>query len=119
LETHYLAASAETVAWGSFDAARATVLTIDPGMSSSSARRPASPRTRRHRSPDSRCCPNKPKFTPDAREALRRMIGLLSADYDMDRWDAHTLCSLAGDLRVTQLVDGNKGIHAMLDKFAI
>ena len=24
------------------------------------------------------------------------------------------LCSLACDLRVTQLVDGNKGIHAML-----
>ena len=26
------------------------------------------------------------------------------------------LCSLACDLRVTQLVDGNKGIHAMLAK---
>ncbi len=26
------------------------------------------------------------------------------------------LCSLAGDLRVTQLVDGNKGIHMMLPK---
>jgi acetamidase/formamidase len=25
-------------------------------------------------------------------------------------------CSLAVDLRVTQLVDGNKGIHAMLKK---
>jgi acetamidase/formamidase len=24
------------------------------------------------------------------------------------------LCSLACDLRVTQMVDGNKGIHAML-----
>jgi acetamidase/formamidase len=25
-------------------------------------------------------------------------------------------CSLAVDMRVTQLVDGNKGIHAMLPK---
>jgi acetamidase/formamidase len=26
------------------------------------------------------------------------------------------LCSLAADLRVTQVVNGSKGIHAMLDK---
>jgi acetamidase/formamidase len=26
------------------------------------------------------------------------------------------LCSLACDLRVTQMVDGSKGIHAMLSK---
>jgi acetamidase/formamidase len=26
------------------------------------------------------------------------------------------LCSLAGDLRVTQTVDGNKGVHMMLAK---
>jgi acetamidase/formamidase len=30
--------------------------------------------------------------------------------------DAYSLCSLAADLRVTQIVDGNKGIHAMLAK---
>jgi acetamidase/formamidase len=30
--------------------------------------------------------------------------------------DAYSLCSLAVDLRVTQVVDGNKGIHAMLAK---
>ena len=29
---------------------------------------------------------------------------------------AYMLISLAGNLRVTQLVDGNKGIHMMLDK---
>lgn len=62
-------------------------------------------------------------FDPDlddaARQALRRLIDLLEADYGMNRWDAYTLCSLAADLRVTQLVDGNKGIHAMLDKSAI
>jgi acetamidase/formamidase len=26
------------------------------------------------------------------------------------------LCSLAGDLRVTQTVDGNKGVHMLLAK---
>lgn len=30
--------------------------------------------------------------------------------------DAHTLCSIAADLRVTQTVDGNKGIHCVLAK---
>jgi acetamidase/formamidase len=59
-------------------------------------------------------------FDPDlddaAKQALRRMIDLLEADYGMDRWDAYTLCSLAADVRVTQLVDGNKGIHVILAK---
>ena len=30
--------------------------------------------------------------------------------------DAYTLCSIAADLRVTQTVDGNKGIHCVLAK---
>ena len=30
--------------------------------------------------------------------------------------DAYMFSSLAVDMRVTQLVDGNKGIHAMLPK---
>ena len=30
--------------------------------------------------------------------------------------DSYTLCSLAADLRVTQTVNGNKGIHCMLAK---
>jgi acetamidase/formamidase len=29
---------------------------------------------------------------------------------------AYRLCSLAGNPRVTQLVDGNKGVHMMLAK---
>ncbi len=29
---------------------------------------------------------------------------------------AYVFCSLACDLRVTQLVDGNKGIHAMVSR---
>ena len=34
----------------------------------------------------------------------------------MSRDEAYMLCSLAADLRVTQLVDGTKGVHAMLAK---
>lgn len=30
--------------------------------------------------------------------------------------DAYTLCSLAADLRVTQMVDGNKGVHCVIAK---
>ena len=51
-----------------------------------------------------------------AKQALREMIALVGEVAGLSPEDAYTLCSLAADLRVTQLVDGNKGIHAMLDK---
>jgi acetamidase/formamidase len=51
-----------------------------------------------------------------ARQALRRMIGWITAMTPLSRQDAYTLCSLAADLRVTQMVDVNKGVHCMLAK---
>jgi acetamidase/formamidase len=51
-----------------------------------------------------------------AKQALREMIKLLGELAQLPPADAYTLCSLAADLRVTQLVDGNKGIHTMLHK---
>ena len=48
--------------------------------------------------------------------ALRDAIQFLSASKGLTRDDAYALCSLAVDLRVTQIVDGNKGIHAMIPK---
>ena len=51
-----------------------------------------------------------------AKQALRGMIALLGEIRNMHPADAYSLCSLAVDLRVTQIVDGNKGIHAMLAK---
>jgi len=30
--------------------------------------------------------------------------------------DAYMLCSVAGDLNITELVDGNVGVHMMLPK---
>ncbi len=51
-----------------------------------------------------------------AKQALREMIQLISELAGLSREDAYMLCSIACDLRVTQLVDGNKGIHAMLPR---
>jgi len=59
-------------------------------------------------------------FDPDLDDcvvvALRSMIDLLGARAGLDRYQAYTLCSLAADLRITQVVNGNKGVHVMLDK---
>ncbi len=54
-----------------------------------------------------------------ARQALREMIDLIVEVAGLSRQDACSLCSLAADLRVTQIVDGNKGIHCMLPKSAL
>jgi acetamidase/formamidase len=51
-----------------------------------------------------------------ARLATREMIDFLATEKGMNRDEAYILCSLAADLRVTQLVDGTKGIHAMIAK---
>ena len=54
-----------------------------------------------------------------AKQALREMIALIRERADLSAEDAYTLCSLMADLRITQLVDGNKGVHAMLPKTAL
>ncbi len=62
-------------------------------------------------------------FDPDldvaAKEALRDMIRLIRGRVGISAEDAYMLCSLAGDLHVTQTVDGNKGIHCMMLKSLI
>lgn len=51
-----------------------------------------------------------------ARLATREMIEFLVSEKRMTRDEAYILTSIAADLRVTQLVDGTKGIHAMIAK---
>jgi acetamidase/formamidase len=51
-----------------------------------------------------------------AKQALREMIVLLGEVAGLAPADAYMMCSLACDLRVTQLVDVNKGVHAMIPK---
>ena len=59
-------------------------------------------------------------FDPDLDDcvviALRAMIDLIVARAGLDRYQAYALCSLAADLRVTQVVNGSKGIHCMIEK---
>jgi acetamidase/formamidase len=59
-------------------------------------------------------------FDPDLDDcvviALRQMIDLIVARAGLDRYQAYSLCSLAADLRITQVVNGNKGVHCMLEK---
>jgi acetamidase/formamidase len=59
-------------------------------------------------------------FDPDLDDcvviALRSMISLIVERTGIAKAEAYALCSLAADLRITQVVNGNKGVHVMLDK---
>src|SRR5256885_9496967 len=48
--------------------------------------------------------------------ALREMIDFLVNEKHLTREDAYQLSTVAADLNITQLVDGNKGVHAMIPK---
>jgi acetamidase/formamidase len=50
------------------------------------------------------------------RIALKEMIDFIVAQKGLTRLDAYSLCSIAVDFRITQVVDGNKGVHGMLPK---
>ena len=51
-----------------------------------------------------------------AKQALREMIVWLGELKGWSALDAYVTCSLACDLHVTQIVDGNKGVHAMFPR---
>ena len=51
-----------------------------------------------------------------AKQAVREMVAHICRRTNLSRNQAYMLCSLIGDLRVTQTVDGNKGVHMMMDK---
>jgi acetamidase/formamidase len=59
-------------------------------------------------------------FSKDLKEAtelaLRDMIAFLVDEKHLSRDDAYMLASAAVDMNITQLVDGNVGVHAMLPK---
>jgi acetamidase/formamidase len=59
-------------------------------------------------------------FSPDlnraALQAVREMVSFLETERHLTAEDAYMLTSVAADLRVTQIVDGTKGIHAVLPK---
>ena len=62
-------------------------------------------------------------FDPDldiaAQSALLQMIKLIGQRTGLSAEDAYTLCSIAADVHVTQLVNVHKGIHVLLAKSAL
>lgn len=48
--------------------------------------------------------------------AVRQMIQYLMNNKNMSQADAYMLCSVAGDVDISELVDGNVGVHVMLPK---
>lgn len=51
-----------------------------------------------------------------ARLAVEEMIDFLATEKHLTRDDAYMLTSVAADFSITQLVDGNKGVHATIAK---
>lgn len=50
------------------------------------------------------------------KQALREMIALIASRTNLSPLDAYQFCSLACDFRVTQTVNGIKGVHGMMKK---
>ena len=48
--------------------------------------------------------------------SLRQLLDIVCERAGLDRYQAYSLLSIAGDRRVTQVVNGNKGVHLMLEK---
>ena len=57
-----------------------------------------------------------PDLDQCAVQALRDMIALIGEKAGLSHADAYMLCGLAGDLRITQTVNGSKGVHMMLER---
>jgi len=55
-------------------------------------------------------------LTEATKLCVRETIDFLIAEKKLSRDDAYMLTSVAVDLRITQLVDGNKGVHGMIPK---
>jgi len=50
------------------------------------------------------------------RIAIQEMVDFLAANKKMDKHQAYQLTSLAGDVAITQLVDGTMGVHVKMPK---
>lgn len=57
-----------------------------------------------------------PELYEATRTAVREMIDFLVAEKHLSRDDAYMLISVAGDVDITELVDGNVGVHVLVPK---
>jgi acetamidase/formamidase len=59
-------------------------------------------------------------FDPDLEKAteiaIREAVEFLQAEAHLTSGEAYAVVSMAADLRITELVDGNKGVHVMIAK---
>jgi acetamidase/formamidase len=55
-------------------------------------------------------------LTAATRIAIQEMVDFLAATKQLDRHAAYQLTSLAGDVAITQLVDGTMGVHVKMPK---
>jgi acetamidase/formamidase len=55
-------------------------------------------------------------LTAATRVAIQEMVDFLAATKKMDKHRAYQLTSLAGDVAITQLVDGTMGVHVKMPK---
>jgi acetamidase/formamidase len=55
-------------------------------------------------------------LTAATRIAIQEMVDFLAATKKMDKHQAYQLTSLAGDVAITQLVDGTMGVHVKMPK---
>lgn len=60
-----------------------------------------------------------PSLDNAAEIALSEMISLICEITDLSRQDAYMLCSIAADLRITQTVDREKGVHCVIAREAL
>jgi len=55
-------------------------------------------------------------LTKATRIAIQEMVDFLAATRKMDQHEAYQLTSMAGDVAITQLVDGTMGVHVKMPK---
>lgn len=55
-------------------------------------------------------------LTKATKLAVQQAVEFISSEKGLSRADAYMLVSVGVDLRITQLVDGRKGVHAMIPK---
>ena len=60
-----------------------------------------------------------PDLDQAAKQALRAMIDFICERKNLTREQAYALCSIICDLRISQIVNQHKGVHAMLPKEAL
>ena len=58
-------------------------------------------------------------LTAALKDSVRQMMELLEDGYGFSAMEAYRVCSLAADFRITQVVNGVKGVHGMLDTSVI